>query len=45
VQFAGYWLFTIAASYLLWQLVEKPSQRLLMSWFRARPAVAVPALA
>jgi peptidoglycan/LPS O-acetylase OafA/YrhL len=42
VQFAGYWLFTIAASYLLWQLVEKPSQRLLMSWFKARPAEAVP---
>ncbi|CAI8724229.1 acyltransferase family protein [Pseudomonas sp. IT-P4] len=39
VAMIGYWTVTIAASYLLWMLVEKPCQRLMLRLIKRRPAI------
>lgn len=36
----GYWVFTIVASYLLWMLIEKPCQRMMLKLIRRKPSVS-----
>ncbi|MNY55752.1 hypothetical protein D3C86_1917580 [compost metagenome] len=36
----GYWIVTIAASYLLWMLIEKPCQRMMLKLIRRKPSVS-----
>lgn len=40
VAMIGYWVFTIVASYLLWLLIEKPCQRLMLKLIKRKPSLS-----